>query len=212
MRHRQDDNTGWGDKKQMIAISIEMIKEAQMRIRQIRGIIKMHDDRMAFDVGVVLGNIRERYRRMFETYRQFNDKHTMRSEFHPPSIDLMRVAYYIVAMQLVHEIELDIDKLIHVLETIDNEDFNPDPRYDTVTSTRRPGIKMIARAREEEEEIQQMADEQALKRKMRERHLMRRLNLERQHTTAKRFEGQWPVEGNWELGAYGDMGLYAGHQ
>ncbi|KAL0809000.1 hypothetical protein ABMA28_012650 [Loxostege sticticalis] len=176
------DNMGWSDKQRMF------------RIRQITDIREYHEGIQAFDIGVVMGGIREKYRGMVEIYREYRDKHTGRSMFFPPSFE--------------REFKVEIDKYVHILEAIDDEVLNPDPRYAHVTRTRRRGF-----LREGDLEIiRRMAAEQKLKSSLREQHLQRKLHLDpAQHTSAKRFQRQWPVEQNWDLGIYGDMGLYGAH-
>ncbi|KAL0858507.1 hypothetical protein ABMA27_012369 [Loxostege sticticalis] len=200
---------GWSDKQRMVNITEQMIIDAQFRVRQITDIREYHEGIQAFDIGVVMGGIREKYRGMVEIYREYRDKHTGRSMFFPPSFEReFKVGYYIVAMQHIHILEVEIDKYVHILEAIDDEVLNPDPRYAHVTRTRRRGF-----LREGDLEIiRRMAAEQELKSSLREQHLQRKLHLDpAQHTSAKRFQRQWPVEQNWDLGLYGDMGLYGAH-
>jgi hypothetical protein len=68
---------------------------------------------------------------MLETYRELRDKENKRSMFIPPAIWDPLPIHYIVGMELVHGLEVDIDKLVQVLEVIVDDEFNPDPRYVT---------------------------------------------------------------------------------
>ncbi|CAG9790602.1 unnamed protein product [Diatraea saccharalis] len=145
---------------------------------------------------------------MLETYREFRDKKSGRSLFVPASMWELSPIHYIIAMEQVHALETDIDKLIHSLERIDSEDFNPDPRYIETTTLRRRPVR--PRAMEMERNIKEnfREEEETLKRRYREEQLLRRVGASGRHTKRPRFQQQWPVEETWRLGPYGDGAKY----
>ncbi|RVE54904.1 hypothetical protein evm_000271 [Chilo suppressalis] len=205
--HDVNDHSSHSDKVKMIKVAEELVKDAHMKVRQVAAIRDDHAHEEPFQIGLVMGNIREKYRRMLETYREFRDKNNGRSFFVPASIWELSPIHYIIAMEQVHALETDIDKLVHVLENIVSETLNPDPRY--VQTTVASG-KRYPRAKVEDidEDEDLKAKEEALKRKYREEHLLRRLTAASGHTPRPRFQQQWPVEDTWRLGQYGDLASY----
>ncbi|KAL4708889.1 hypothetical protein ACJJTC_001688 [Scirpophaga incertulas] len=188
----EDDFMPKTDKMKLIVVATELVKDAQLKIRLVGEIRDAYSGYKPFDVGIILGNIREKYRRMLEIYREFRDKENGRSKFLPNSIWQLYPMHYLGAFEQVHTLEVDIDKLVHILESMEDAELNPDPRDQKPL---RSG------------NVVDLIKEEEVKSKLREQGLMRRIGMQG-HTPRQRFYKQWPVEESWTMGPYGDMGLY----
>ncbi|XP_059055021.1 uncharacterized protein LOC131849052 [Achroia grisella] len=185
------------DKRKLTKLALELVWEANLKMRQVLAIRDLHSDSMAFDIGVVMGRIREKYRKMVETYRQMHDKYNKRSILLGPGIRELKPLHYIVTMELVHAIEVEIDKMVGILESIDEDELRKD----------RPSAFVRSRAEVKHEPDEKRQKEQQLKKTYRKQFLLRKIGLPPNSTTKKRFLHQWPVEESWTLGLYDDIGL-----
>ncbi|XP_037297903.1 uncharacterized protein LOC115451454 isoform X3 [Manduca sexta] len=164
---------GQTDKDKLMILALALLKDAKLKLRQVSGIKDEHGVMVAFDVGIIIGQIREKYKRMLETYRDARDRFTNRTQLQGPGVRKFRPLHYIISMELVHMREVDIDKLIHVLETIPKKVLEKGARpyfKDRVKNdTLRNGdfeTKLALRIKEEE-----------LKSKYRDEYTMKRLGI-----------------------------------
>lgn len=64
-----------------------------------------------------------------DVYREAYDRKNQRTKMMPPGVRVYKALHWIVSMELVHAIEVDIDKLVHVLEVSINKSGRKVPTY-----------------------------------------------------------------------------------
>ncbi|XP_045526342.1 uncharacterized protein LOC123715395 [Pieris brassicae] len=114
------DLTDWNDRKRIRAMGYELIKEAQLKIRQLDGLKDEANPFTAFAVGTLLGRIREKYRSMLELYRMTKNKYTGAANLTLPNVDPRRPLHNIIRLEEVRGLELEIDQMVYMLQNLDD--------------------------------------------------------------------------------------------
>ncbi|XP_026725670.1 uncharacterized protein LOC113492387 [Trichoplusia ni] len=126
---------------------------------------------------------------MIELYKDLYNKDQKRTELIGPGVKVLRLIHYIINMELVHFLEVEIDEFIHVLEVSAHNDM---VQGNHMASALRNGPEV------EEESSSKEEEEAKVKSRTREEFLMKRLGSNIT-TTKKRFIDHWPVEETWSL-------------
>ncbi|XP_050557008.1 uncharacterized protein LOC118281255 isoform X4 [Spodoptera frugiperda] len=208
--HLYDDHMGTRDKQKLILLAEELMKEALLRMRQLYAIKDEHTPYTPFHIGLIIGKAREKYRYMLDLYQELLNKRNKRLALYPPGMKLLKPIHYIITLELVHYLELEIESLMHVLEEI-----LPDLKTTNIQVGGPPDYRAAAEedAKEErkkrKEEMkkqrppQRSRKEEKQKSILRQKYLMKKLGMpSNMTTTEKRFLHQWPVEETWNLEKY----------
>ncbi|KAJ8706500.1 hypothetical protein PYW07_012578 [Mythimna separata] len=220
-----DDKMGWHEKRKIMLLSMDLFKESLLNMRQIIEVRNEHDMLISFNVGMIMGRIREKYRFMIETYRDVLDQFEKRYYAKPPGIPYIAAMHTVIALETMHYLEQEIDKLVDVLVEEGSSDLNSnriiigqtEPRAWWKEDETKPPNKTEVEKLEEDigplgaptgrpKGMRARIDivrEQIEKSKMRESFLMKKLGMGANMTTMKkRFLRHWPVEETWSLDKY----------
>ncbi|KAJ8704975.1 hypothetical protein PYW08_012295 [Mythimna loreyi] len=118
-----NDLMGWHEKTRLKHLATDLFKESLLHMRQIIEIRNEHERLVSFNVGMIMGRIREKYRWMMETYRDILDQYQDRYIAKPPSTMELRSMHMVIALEMMHYFEIEIDKLVDVLLDEGTEDL-----------------------------------------------------------------------------------------
>ncbi|CAH0698304.1 unnamed protein product [Spodoptera exigua] len=200
--HEYDDRMGKQDKEKIIALTEELVVEAVLQMRQLFAVKEEHAEITAFHVGLIIGKVREKYQYMLDLYNELMHKRHKRLKLYPPGMNELKPIYYIITMELVHYLEMEIDYMLKVLE----EEALPGLVSDRLSTVniqigKPPSLEQLQMEQEEMTKKKEM--EQAKKSLLRQRYLMKKLGMPpNMTTTRKRFVQRWPVEETWDLDKY----------
>ncbi|XP_034839079.1 uncharacterized protein [Maniola hyperantus] len=161
------------DKQKLVTLCQELIAEAKYKIHQTDRLRDKMSSKLGFQVGMIMGQIREKYKTMLELYRGITNKHTGKSKLILPRVPEMKPVHYIWRMEYISALEIDIDRLVHILEQLDlDELWDSQDHHDTV-------MKNISRAGGRSEDLDMMLarKEEELKRSYRQEFLRKKLGL-----------------------------------
>ncbi|CAH2083682.1 unnamed protein product [Euphydryas editha] len=111
------DQLGITDKDKIRNLTHELLVDAKYKIHQTDGIRDECSRDIGFQIGMVIGQIREKYKSMLEIYRQTRNKHIGKSKIEMPRLKRQRSINYFVRLEWLIALETDIDRLVHILET-----------------------------------------------------------------------------------------------
>uniref|UniRef100_A0A2A4JMH7 Uncharacterized protein n=1 Tax=Heliothis virescens TaxID=7102 RepID=A0A2A4JMH7_HELVI len=192
------DAMGRHEKNKILLISDDLLKDAMLKMRQVFGVREEHEAYIAYHVGVIMGRIREKYRFMGEIYREIYDKSNSRSTLSPPGVAHLKTLHFIIALEMVHYLGTEIDKLLTVLEDTAMEDIHSNNLL-----IDQPMPKKKTRTGPERTELREKAMQEAAKSMLRQQYLMKKMGQPvNMTTTKKRFLRQWPVQDTWSLEKY----------
>ncbi|OWR46965.1 uncharacterized protein LOC116778551 isoform X2 [Danaus plexippus] len=70
-----------------------------------------------FQVGTIIGTIREKYKTMLIVYKQKENRYLKKATIQGARTPVRRPLHYFLRMELLNRLEFEIDRLVHVLET-----------------------------------------------------------------------------------------------
>ncbi|XP_053622449.1 uncharacterized protein LOC128682020 [Plodia interpunctella] len=209
------DNVGLENRYKMRNISHELLMTATLKVRHILDIRDYHSDSISYQVGYIMGKVREKYRRMMEHYYQWRDKASGKSGFVGPGIREIRPIHFLLTMEHIFTYEASIHKYCDAIISFFTNDTYPVKGAEKINRAilKRQQKKKTANKSPKKlppngtlpSSLRRM--EAMLKSSYRQQFLMRRLGLPINQTTrSKRFLHNWPVEGSWDFGPY-DVGI-----
>ncbi|CAB3242640.1 unnamed protein product [Arctia plantaginis] len=171
-----DDNMGTTEKRFIANITLELVRDARLKTRQLARMRQDHSGYVAYHVGLVVGKIREKYKSMLDIYREAQDHRHERMYANIPGIKHDRVEHYFFFFELVRKYELHIDHLVHVLESIPEEEWpgKDGALTDTFHKTQLPYGRRHSKLDQFGYEID-VIKEQHLKRNLRQKFLLRKM-------------------------------------
>ncbi|CAH1642801.1 unnamed protein product [Spodoptera littoralis] len=210
--HDGDDVMGRRDKEKMILLSEDLLKEALLRMRQLYEIKIEHKGYTPFHIGLIIGKVREKFLYMLDLYEELLTKRHKRSELYPPADKELKPIHYIITLELVHYLELEIENLLHVLEeqalpglATANLQIGgpPDMRQKAAEEAAKQKKDLKKRKQAQKNSLRRSVKEEKAKSILRQKYLMVKLGMpSNMTTTRKRFLHQWPVEATWNLEKY----------
>ncbi|XP_041983598.1 uncharacterized protein LOC121736463 isoform X2 [Aricia agestis] len=123
------DNMEWWEYWKLCGLAAELVVEAKNRIHQTDNIKDMLAGETGFEVGMIMGKIRDKYRTMMELYRMTNNKFVHNPDITLPAMTTIKPLYYIVRMEMIHALEVEIDSLVRVLEALPTRLLEPSTNY-----------------------------------------------------------------------------------
>ncbi|CAK1553252.1 unnamed protein product [Leptosia nina] len=131
---------GTNDKVRLKNIAYELYKDARMKLKQVDGLKDEACPFTAFGVGTLMGTllalltqpvyllklkqerrIREKYRSMMELYRMTRNRYTGAAKILLPGIEPWRPLHYIIRLEEIRALEVEIDQLILALESLPDD-------------------------------------------------------------------------------------------
>nr|XP_026489237.1 uncharacterized protein LOC113395790 [Vanessa tameamea] len=113
------------DKDKLRTLAEEVVAETKYKINQIDSIRDECSRHNGFQFGMIFGQIREKYQSMMETYRLVKNKYTGKSKLIVPYISKWKPIHNFVRMEYISALEMDIDRLLHLLETTPAFNYGP---------------------------------------------------------------------------------------
>ncbi|XP_047039638.1 uncharacterized protein LOC124644370 [Helicoverpa zea] len=201
--HKWSDYMGKHEKQKLVWLSEDLYKDAMLKLRQVFAIRQEHEKYIAYHVGMIMGRVREKYRFMVEIYRDIYDKTNNRSALMPPGVKHYKSLHYIIALEMIHYLSVEIDKLLNVIEDTAMDDIrSSNIMIARPIDTKGNGTRM-GPERPEDAALRAKAKEEATKSILRQKYLMKKIGRPLNLTTSKkRFRKQWPVEDTWSLEKY----------
>ncbi|XP_075972448.1 uncharacterized protein LOC142974169 [Anticarsia gemmatalis] len=186
--------------KDRLRLSMDaLLKDSKLRLRQLMVVLVDHEPIIAFNYGLVIGKVREKYRNMLDVYREAEDFREERKMYLPPGIRDERVEHFFLHFELIFRYERQIDSMINVLEKVPETELTTNETDVDSYIYEHKWSQNRRRIRRGELDVMSLRAEQELKSKLRERYLMKRLGRPTNMTTPKkRFFKQWPVSSTWD--------------
>ncbi|XP_026332391.1 uncharacterized protein LOC113239546 [Hyposmocoma kahamanoa] len=122
------------DRELLMNMSLELSREAYFTIRTLDPLKANHKNTIAYSVGLIIGKIREKYRKQMAIYAEVKariafDNSPKRSRVYGHSLKEFRPYIFGLYYQYCRESERDVESMIDMLEKINDTDLGGLNRY-----------------------------------------------------------------------------------
>ncbi|XP_073966226.1 uncharacterized protein isoform X2 [Choristoneura fumiferana] len=136
--NNEKDYMGSAEKFKLFELAKEINRDINHRMRQTEGLREEHGGHLLFEIGTILGQIKEKYKRQMEMYRQMHNRFHNISSFYQPEERSFKPLHYAIVLEFIVERQLEIEQLVEILLKVPNEDlfvYTPPPQKKYIASS-----------------------------------------------------------------------------